>query len=311
LEVFVTKRSEDLDRYELVEFMKTRSETDNSLFSSHDLVKKYVDTLLDSMVKHNILAYVNDDLFGWLGLIEVNPSLMILFEWHPFVFPSKSGNQLARNLLKEAFQFTKNKGISNVRVFVDVSKQKEKDFQELKELYGSVKMTKTHVHYCMEHTIAKTDLLVMQIPPDMAITSLENQNKDKLLECYHRIFENSLDDYINSLDEEERSYWDFFNLGKDSEASVFLEHNGEVIGFVGARDYGSVIEFGPIGILPEYRGRGLSKILMNQCISNLIRMNKKNAYLEVGERNLTAVNLYSKFGFKVVSKKHGFLIRLK
>ncbi|MFX0119607.1 MAG: GNAT family N-acetyltransferase [Promethearchaeota archaeon] len=66
-----------------------------------------------------------------------------------------------------------------------------------------------------------------------------------------------------------------------------------------------------MGVLPEYRGRGLSKILMNACFSNLIGLIKQNGYIEVGERNLPAFTLYSRYGFHEVSKKHGFVMRLK
>ena len=71
------------------------------------------------------------------------------------------------------------------------------------------------------------------------------------------------------------------------------------------------MEFGPIGVLPSYRGRGLSKILMDNVFSDLITLNKTNGYIEVGNRNIPAYTLYSLYGFKEVSKKHGFVKRLK
>jgi ribosomal-protein-alanine N-acetyltransferase len=306
----VVKNGEDIDRNELVNFMNIRSETDKKEVYSPDLIEKYVDSLLDSIAKYNVLAYLDNELSGWIGLIEANPSLMILFEWHPLVLLSEHKNHLAQNLLQEAFQFTKNKGISNVRAFVDVNQQREKPFQELQALYASVQMKKTHVHNCMEHILSPPDIKDIQTPPNMTITSLANHKMEELLDCYHKIFENSLDDFVNSLNDEERIYWNFLNLDEKSESSAVLEHNGNVIGFVGARDYGNCIEFGPVGLLQEYRGRGLSKIIMNHSFSSLISLNKLHGYLEVGERNLPAFNLYSKYGFKVVSKKHGFLIRL-
>ena len=311
MEKLVIKNSKDIDRHELVQFLKTRSEKDKNLIPITEKCQRYVDSLLDSMVQHNVLAYVNGELSGWLGLIEVNPALMILFEWHPLVISFELNNKLAQNLLKEAFMFVKNKGISNIRVFVDVKEENKKEFYKLQELYESVKMKKTHIHNCMEHTLSEKDIKDVRVPLNMVVTSLEDQNKEELLECYHKVFKDSLDDFINSLDEEERSYWDFFNLGTDSVASYVLKSDGEILGFAGVRDYKDFVEFGPIGIVPEYRGKGLSKILMNSCYSNLLDLNKRNGYIEVSESNLAAFNLYSEFGFKIVSKKHGFIIRLK
>ncbi|UCG03744.1 MAG: GNAT family N-acetyltransferase [Candidatus Heimdallarchaeota archaeon] len=306
----IANKSEDINRNDLMEFLILRSKRNPESIPSKDVLHKYVDNLLAN-AKYHLLAYVNDEISGWLGLIKVNPSLMILYEWHPLVMSGENKKTIVQELLYKAFQFTRNKGISNVRVFVDVVKQREEQFQELQILYESVKMEKTHICYCMEHTLSESDIKNIQLPPEITITRLGDKSQEELLNCYNRVFENSLDDFINSLDREEQSYWDFFNLGAETESSIGLEHNGDIIGFIGARDYGEYMEFGPVGILPEYRGRGLSKILMDRCFSNLIKLDKRNGYIEVGVRNEPAINLYSAYGFKEVSKKHGFVKRLK
>ncbi|MFX0014318.1 MAG: GNAT family N-acetyltransferase [Promethearchaeota archaeon] len=306
----IANKSEDINRNNLKKFMNLRSRKNPELIPSKNVLHKYVDNLLAN-AQYHLLAYVNSEIYGWLGLIEVNPSLMILYEWHPLVMPGEAKKTIAQELLDKAFQFTRNKGISNVRVFVDVVKQREKQFQDLQILYEAVKMEKTHICYCMEHTLSESDIKNVQLPPDITITRLGDKSQEELQNCYNRVFENSLDDFINSLNREEQSYWDFFNLGTETESSIGLECNGNIIGFIGARDYGEFMEFGPVGILPEYRGRGLSKILMDRCFSNLINLDKRNTYIEVGVRNEPAINLYSAYGFKEVSKKHGFVKRLK
>ncbi|MHA1988595.1 MAG: hypothetical protein ACW98D_18335, partial [Promethearchaeota archaeon] len=193
MEKFVIKNSKDIDRHEVVQFLKTRSEMDKNLIPTQEKCKKYVDSLLDSMVQHNILAYVDGELSGWLGLIEVNPSLMILFEWHPLIISSEVNHKIAQKLLKEAFTFVRSKGISNIRVFVDVAKENEKEFYKLQELYESVRMNKTHIHNCMEHTLSEKDIEDIKIPPSILIASLEDQKKEELLECYHKAFKDSVD----------------------------------------------------------------------------------------------------------------------
>ena len=306
----ITNRSQDINQDDLMKFMILRNRKNPESIPSKNVLQEYVDNLLAS-AKYHLLAYVNNEIYGWLGLIEVNPSLMILYEWHPLVLSGEAEKTIAQELLYKAFRFTRNKGISNVRVFVDVVKQREKQFQELQILYKVVKMEKTHICYCMEHTLSESDIKNVRLPPDITITRLGDKSQEELQNCYNRVFENSLDDFINSLDREEQSYWDFFNLGAETESSIGLECNGNIIGFIGARDYGEFMEFGPVGILPEYRGRGLSKILMDRCFSNLINLDKRNGYIEVGVRNEPAINLYSAYGFKEVSKKHGFVKRLK
>lgn len=54
-----------------------------------------------------------------------------------------------------------------------------------------------------------------------------------------------------------------------------------------------------VGILPEYRGRGLSKLLLYYCLWGYQQAGLKIAQLEVTQTNDVAINLYKKIGFHV------------
>ena len=54
-----------------------------------------------------------------------------------------------------------------------------------------------------------------------------------------------------------------------------------------------------VGILPEYRGRGLSKLLLYYCLWGYQQAGLKIAQLEVTQTNEVAINLYKKIGFQV------------
>ncbi len=54
-----------------------------------------------------------------------------------------------------------------------------------------------------------------------------------------------------------------------------------------------------VGILPEYRGRGLSKLLLYYCLWGYQQAGLKVAQLEVTQTNEVAINLYKKIGFQV------------
>ena len=54
-----------------------------------------------------------------------------------------------------------------------------------------------------------------------------------------------------------------------------------------------------VGILPEYRGRGLSKLLLYYCLWGYQQAGLKAAQLEVTQTNEVAINLYKKIGFQV------------
>ncbi|MBR0239444.1 MAG: GNAT family N-acetyltransferase [Thermoguttaceae bacterium] len=54
-----------------------------------------------------------------------------------------------------------------------------------------------------------------------------------------------------------------------------------------------------VGILPEYRGRGLSKLLLYYCLWGYQQAGVKTVQLEVTQINEVAINLYQKIGFHV------------
>lgn len=62
------------------------------------------------------------------------------------------------------------------------------------------------------------------------------------------------------------------------------------------------------GILPEYQGKGLSKILLNQSLQ-FVKNNGSQVKLEVHSTNVKAINLYKKFGFAHLGEYNVFIIR--
>ena len=62
------------------------------------------------------------------------------------------------------------------------------------------------------------------------------------------------------------------------------------------------------GILPEFQGQGLSKILLGESL-RFVKSKGAQIKLEVHSDNLKAVNLYRKFGFKLLSDFDVYIIR--
>lgn len=55
-----------------------------------------------------------------------------------------------------------------------------------------------------------------------------------------------------------------------------------------------------IAVHPEFRGRGIGNIIVEDLINCAETENIKSLTLEARKSNITAINLYSKFGFKEV-----------
>lgn len=61
-----------------------------------------------------------------------------------------------------------------------------------------------------------------------------------------------------------------------------------------------------IAVHPDYRGRGISKILMHRLIELAAQKGVKELYLEVRAGNLVAQNLYKSLGFKMIDIRKGY-----
>ena len=78
---------------------------------------------------------------------------------------------------------------------------------------------------------------------------------------------------------------------------------GELVGYAFLEwvlDEGSLTD---IAVNPDYRGRGFSKALMTELLSEAIKRDMQFVTLEVRESNISAVNLYRSFGFEDVGKR--------
>jgi [ribosomal protein S18]-alanine N-acetyltransferase len=58
-----------------------------------------------------------------------------------------------------------------------------------------------------------------------------------------------------------------------------------------------------IGIHPDYRGKGLGKLMLCKLLEKAVDRQLERATLEVREGNNAAIEMYQKFGFKVAGKR--------
>lgn len=85
------------------------------------------------------------------------------------------------------------------------------------------------------------------------------------------------------------------------------EHRDKIIGsiFLVSRNESAQLRY--FFLLPEYRGRGLGKKLMNLFCSSLKERGYKKSFLWTTKELAAAANLYTRFGFILVEEKTHFL----
>lgn len=73
------------------------------------------------------------------------------------------------------------------------------------------------------------------------------------------------------------------------------------VGFVLVRIILDQSEILTISVLPEYRQKGMGRILMEAYFSSLMCLKVKQAFLEVDVNNVAAIHLYTTMGFEEIS----------
>jgi [ribosomal protein S18]-alanine N-acetyltransferase len=82
----------------------------------------------------------------------------------------------------------------------------------------------------------------------------------------------------------------------------------QVIGTSWLTNDGRRIMLHHFGILPQYQGKGLSKILMRESL-RFVKEKGLQVKLEVHSSNRKAINLYERFGFKPLNDYNVYIIR--
>ena len=85
-----------------------------------------------------------------------------------------------------------------------------------------------------------------------------------------------------------------------------IESNDEIIGFAGIKILVDEADIMNIVVKKSYRNKGIGSLLLGNLILLCNELNLKSLSLEVNEKNIPAINLYKKFGFKNISIRKNY-----
>lgn len=88
--------------------------------------------------------------------------------------------------------------------------------------------------------------------------------------------------------------------------SVCERADGKLAAFALGRVVTDEAELFQIGTLPEYRGRGLAKLLLERLHAKMREKGAAVCFLEVRSRNAAAIALYEKFGYERISVRRDY-----
>ena len=84
---------------------------------------------------------------------------------------------------------------------------------------------------------------------------------------------------------------------------LVADDNGTFAGYVGSQSVLDSADMMNIAVAPEYRRRGVGRMLINNLISYLREQKVIALLLEVRVSNMAAISLYQKFGFQQVGRR--------
>ena len=118
--------------------------------------------------------------------------------------------------------------------------------------------------------------------------------------------ENLKDDLFTSFDD----FWNYdilkSELLSDSSKYIIAKLNDNIVGFAGLKLILDEAEIMNIVVKKSCRNRGIGSLLMQKLFSICNNLDVSTINLEVNECNVSAINLYKKFGFKVVGFRKNY-----
>lgn len=84
--------------------------------------------------------------------------------------------------------------------------------------------------------------------------------------------------------------------------ALYLAKAGEIIAGSAAliNEGNGVYELAKMAVTDAFKGKGISKLLIEKCLSTAIALGAKKIYLQSNSQLTTALALYEKYGFKHV-----------
>ena len=87
---------------------------------------------------------------------------------------------------------------------------------------------------------------------------------------------------------------------------VTEQREGAIAGFALGRVVADEGELFQIGVLPEFRKRGIAEGLLSSLLVKMAQRGAAKCFLEVRSRNAPAIALYEKCGFERISVRRGY-----
>ncbi|TFG30132.1 GNAT family N-acetyltransferase [Candidatus Thorarchaeota archaeon] len=299
------KTPQEIGLEELVKFtMEAEQQRSSQLRcgTNRQEVEKHIKETFACEPFHYISARYDGRLLGLAGCYGFTESMMYLEYWHPLVLPGDHYNDIFQLLVRESIKHTKSLGRNRLEIFLmKITDDIRFEYEQVRPLYEAGGMKRGHEWTEMVCDLTKSTLDEQDLPDDFSLKPIIEVTNDEIWPTYNATFLASGDRrYLNQTEAHRReNFDDFFDRKKpwEEEASLLLYFEDQIVGFhkINLYDFGGFVN--GVGIHPDFRRRGLGKILMMASLVRAAKNGMKNLVLEVDIDNHRAIGLYEQLGF--------------
>jgi ribosomal-protein-alanine N-acetyltransferase len=293
--------SEDYKKLAILN-IETRKGTPVEVSQSMDEVAKSIENLTTIDGFRFLTAHKEGKIVGWLYYYIQFPLMTFISGFYPVV--ELGSEKVALALIEAAKRETVERGHSRLEIELVFPSENHREYSRyIVDLY-----TRCGFKFAAEEIHMKSDLSSIELPQidirkEYTVKKFSDVPYEMLEDPGFRTLKDSKEGLFLSMDQAEQQVTIEYFFSKSrphiEDASLILERDGEIMGFVITRigDDGEP-DIGPVGLVPEARGKGLGSFLLVRVLENLKNAGSTSVYLDTTVTNLPAQRLYRKYGFE-------------
>jgi len=140
--------------------------------------------------------------------------------------------------------------------------------------------------------------------PELIVRLLSEVSNNDLLDPFFDTFLDSKNGLFLSMTKDQQNdafnYWFSRSRQYIDDATLCVVDKDRVTGFIVVREEDGKPYVGPVGVHPNYRGKGIARTLLSRSIEAIRKQGFKKVALETDILNTPAMNLYTQFGFQSI-----------
>ena len=299
-------RPNQIDVPELVDFtLKAQELLDEQLWcgKTEEEVEKYIRGVFKLGIFHYIFARRQGKLVGMAGCFAFTESMVYLDGWNPLVLPDENYEEIFKLLVTESIKHTQTIGRTRLEIFLmELTDDIRSTYDRVRPFYESAGMRRGNEWSHMVCDLTSSTLKEPEIPEGFTLKPIIEVDNEEIWPSYNATFLASGDQrYLDQTEEQRReNFDDFFDKSKpiEEDASLLLYSGNLIVGFMKINLYSIGGFVNGVGTHPDFRRRGLARLLMTSSMVRAAQNGMKDLILEVDITNRQAIALYEQLGFK-------------